>query len=154
MDMNDHKLLRKLLDDLGRGSLYDDEIWSLQLDSGMVAEVRFVEPATLPIDLGRTSTCKSLCIGGACPHDDGRCCEVCAHFNGGEMAFTCHSCIMLSCWKESALTDAEIEALMDDDIMPDDCLSCKHYACDVYDEPCNECTDEKYDAYINWEPKD
>ena len=42
-------MLRKLLDDLGARFAYDRiDYWSLQLDSGMVAEIRFVEPDTLP----------------------------------------------------------------------------------------------------------
>ena len=164
---HDKKLLRKLLDDLGRECEYDSiHYWSLQLDSGMVAEVRFVEPATLP-EQGDVAyivqcpceptgaMCMSSCFDGdGCPHDDGRCCELCAHYNGGRLTETCYHCSMLSHWHESELTDDEIEALTDDDIMPVDCSNCKNIDCDVYDEPCNECTDERYDVYTHWEPKD
>lgn len=169
MNINDHKLLRKLLDDLGRKYAYDRiDYWSMQLDSGMVAEVRFVEPATLPeivnakLEIIRCACgvgvvdCASWCIeDGECPKEsDGRCCDVCAHYNGGRLTPPCEDCSMLSHWQESELTDDEADALMDDDIMPCDCSNCKNIACDVYEEPCNECTDEKYDVYINWEPRD
>ena len=153
MKMNDYKLLRKLLDDIRRWYPYDNRL-SLQLDSGMVAEIRFVEPATLP-ELVNASpdiaccaheigdvVCASACGGSTpCPHGDGRCCELCAHYNGGKLSVACYHCSMLSHWQESELTDDEIDALMDDDIMPDDCLPCKHSTCDVYDEPCCSCYD-------------
>ena len=165
MNINDHKLLRKMLDDLGRKYAYDRiDYWSMQLDSGMVAEVRFVEPATLPEIVNASPdvaccaheigdvVCASACgCDDDCPHDDGRCCEVCAHYNGGKLTETCYHCSMLSHWQEGELTDDEIDALMDDDIMPVRCATCKHMYKFGMDCP-DDCHEGNGDAM--WEPKD
>lgn len=164
MDTNDYKLLRKLLDDLGMGRLYDVSILSLQLDSGMVAEVRFVEPATLP-ELVNASpdvaccaheigdvVCASACgCCDPCPHDDGRCCDVCAHYNGGKLTETCYHCSMLSHWQESELTEDELDALVDDDIMPVRCVTCKNWGAFLR-QPCWVCAVTF--GLDDWEPRD
>ena len=170
MNINDHKLLRKLLDDLGRKYAYDRiDYWSMQLDSGMVAEVRFVEPATLPELVNAKPAiircacgvsvvdCASACSeDDDCPNDDdGRCCDVCAHYNSGNLSEACYHCSMLSHWQESELTDDEADALMDDGIMPVRCATCKHmykFGMDCHENCRENCHEGNGDAM--WEPKD